>query len=87
MGGIEVQVTEQGPAKFEAVLVTPDGASVRLSREDRSEIQELAFREVLRTEVRPLPAGAIRVRVPMHADGFGARNEEVAHAVAQRILA
>jgi hypothetical protein len=64
MSGIEVQVTEQGPAKFEAVLVTPDGASGRLSREDRSEIQELAFREVLDTEVRPLPAGAIRFRCP-----------------------
>jgi hypothetical protein len=87
MTGIEVQATEQGPAKFEAVLVTPDGASGRLSREDRSEIQELAFREVLDTEVRPLPAGAIRFRVPLYADGFAARNEEVAHAIAQRILA
>jgi hypothetical protein len=87
MTGIEVQATEQGPAKFEAVLVTPDGACVWLLREDRSEIQERAFREVLHTEVRPLPAGAIRFRLPLYADGFGARNEEVAHAVAQRILA
>jgi hypothetical protein len=86
MSGIEVQVTEQGPAKFEALLVTPDGSAVRLSGEQSREIEELAFREVLHTEVRPLPAGAIRVRVPLQGDGWRAVNEEVAHAVAQRIL-
>ena len=87
MSGIEVQVTEQGPTEFEALLVGRDGIAVPLHDEDAREIEELAFSEVLHTEVRPLPAGAIRVRVPLLDDGFRPENEEVAHVVARRILA
>ncbi len=86
MSGIEVQVTDQGPTEFEALLVTRDGLAVPLHDEDKHEIEELAFSEVLHTEVRPLPAGAIRVRVPLFEDGWRPLNEEVAHAVARRIL-
>jgi hypothetical protein len=86
MSGIDVQVTEQGPTEFEALLVTRDGQAAPLYEQDRIEIEELAFQEVLHTEVRPLPAGAIRVRVPLFEDGFRPENEEVAHVVARRIL-
>ena len=87
MTGIDVQVTEQGPTRFEALLVMRDGQAVPLHDQDRREIEELAFSEVLHTEVRPLPAGAIRVRVPLFDDGLRPENEEVAHAIARRILA
>ena len=51
------------------------------------EIEELAFGEVLSHEVRPLPAGAIRVRVPSQTTASCPAHQEVAHAVARRILA
>ena len=88
MSGIDVQVTDDGPALFEVVLQTARGEEIALARShpDVLEIEELAFGEVLSHEVRPLPAGAIRVRVPSDDDGQIPGIQEVAHAVARRIL-
>ena len=79
---------------------SPDGSEFRLPRDHESvrEIEELAYGLILSREVRPLPAGTIRVRVPLdeHAE-FRAGNQElpsllplvdeVAEQVARRILA
>ena len=88
MAGIAVEINDQAQTGFEVVLATQSGEELALEREhpDVIEIEELAFREVLRREVRPLPAGAIRVRVPVVHDGT-LSCEEVAHVVARRILA
>ena len=89
MTGIDVQITDQAPTGFQVVLQTRTGDELALCREhpDVVEIEELAFGEVLSHEVRPLPAGAIRVRVPVSDDGELPGTQEVAHAVARRILA
>ncbi len=89
MFGIDVQINDQARTGFEVVLQTGDGAELSLERchPDVIEIEELAFGEVLSTEVRPLPAGAIRVRVSADDDGQIPATREVAHAVARRILA
>ncbi len=89
MPGIDVQVTEHGPTEFSVELLLRDGTSIALGRCEPlvQEIEELAFDEVLHREVRPLPAGAIRVRIPADEQGHHPRSEEVAHAVARRILA
>lgn len=89
MSGIDVQVTEHGPTEFCVELMLRDGTSVALERCEPlvQEIEELAFDEVLHSEVRPLPAGAIRVRIPADERGVHPPSEEVAHAVARRILA
>ena len=90
MCGIEVQVTEQGPTEFRIELVARNGCSVVIHNHDDplvQEISELAFDEVLQREVRPLPAGAIRVRITPDERGVHPGNQEVAHAVAQSILA
>ena len=67
MSGIEVQVTDDGPALFEVVFADRQGEPCELAaeelREYAQEVEELAFGLALRREVRPLPAGAIRVRV------------------------
>ena len=100
MTGIDVQVTHRGPATIEVVLRSQDGEEFALPRDhpDVLEIEELAYGRVLSREVRPLPAGAIRVRVPLdeHAE-FRALDhelpsllplvEDVAEQVARRILA
>ena len=67
MPGIDVQITDQAPTGFQVVLQTRTGDELALEREhpDVIEIEELAFGEVLSHEVRPLPAGAIRVRIPV----------------------
>ena len=89
MSGIDVQINDQDPTGFQVVLATQSGDELALEREhpDVIEIEELAFGEVLSHEVRPLPAGAIRVRVPADRDGQLPGIQEVAHAVARRILA
>ena len=89
MTGIDVQITDQAPTGFRVVLQTRTGDELALEREhpDVIEIEELAFGEVLSREVRPLPAGAIRVRVSADDDGQIPATREVAHAVARRILA
>src|SRR3954452_1009965 len=101
MSGIDVQITDQGPATFEVLLQGSDGFERMLPRNhpDVTRIEELAYGRVLKREVRPLPAGAIRVRVPLDerdlavADGcdqgWGLEPliEDVAEQVARRILA
>ena len=89
MTGIEVQVTEQGPTEFRIELVFGPEAVEKLDtrHEMVQEVSELAFDEVLAREVRPLPAGAIRVRVNRDDSGVHPSNQEVAHAVARTILA
>ena len=89
MHAIDVQITDQDPTGFEVVMATTTGDEFPLERShpDEVEIEELAFGEVLSLEVRPLPAGGIRVRIPVDPDGEHAGIEEVAHAVARRILA
>ena len=89
MTGIDVQINDQDPTGFEVVLATRTGDELALEREhpDVIEIEELAFGEVLSHEVRPLPAGAIRVRVSADDEGQIPAPREVAHAVARRILA
>jgi hypothetical protein len=101
MSGIEVQLIDQGPATFEVLVQTEDGGEFSLPRDhpDVQEIEELAYGRVLRREVRPLPAGTIRVRVPLDERGVveeGALDqgevfvpwvEDVAEQVARRILA
>lgn len=88
MCAIDVQISDQDPTGFEVVLATTYGDEFALERShpDVAEIEELAFCEVLSREVRPLPAGAIRVRVPADDEGQLPGNQEVAHAVARRIL-
>jgi len=89
MSGIDVQVTDDGPALFEVVYQTRSGRSQHvLERDDEElvEIRELAFGLVLDREVRPLPAGAIRVRVSENDMGRLPHVEEIAGAVAKRIL-
>ena len=88
MRAIDVQITDQAPTGFEVVLATSTGDEFALERShpDVVEIEELAFGEVLSHEVRPLPAGAIRVRIPVSEDGEHPGCKEVAHAVASRIL-
>jgi hypothetical protein len=100
MAGIEVQVTDRGPAIFEVLVQTAGGEGFSLPRDhpDVIEIEELAYGRVLSREVRPLPAGAIRVRVPLderglvdeiaidQGQGLGPLVEDVAEQVARRIL-
>ena len=100
MSGIEVQLIDQGPPTFEVLVTSPDGSEFPLPRNhpDVVEIEELAYGRVLSREVRPLPAGAIRVRVPLDERGLvdpgvfdqgplGPWVEDVAEQVARRILA
>src|SRR3954451_21800461 len=100
MSGIDVQITDQGPTTFEVLVRSPDGSEFPLPRNhpDVIEIEELAYGRVLSREVRPLPAGAIRVRVPLDERGlvdqadFGRASlgpwvEDVAEPGARRILA
>ena len=88
MTGIDVQIIDQDPTGFQVVLQTAYGDEFALERShpDVIEIEELAFGEVLSNEVRPLPAGAIRVRIPADDEGQLPGIQEVAHAVARRIL-
>jgi hypothetical protein len=67
-----VQVTDHGPATFEVLVRSVDGSEFSLPRDhpDVLEIEELAYGRVLSEEVRPLPAGAIRVRVPLDERGL-----------------
>jgi hypothetical protein len=100
MSGIEVQLIDRGPATFEVLVQSPDGSEFRLPRDHPEvlEIEELAYGRVLAREVRPLPAGTIRVRVPLDEHSELARAdaetpalspfiEDVAERVARRILA
>jgi hypothetical protein len=90
MPGIEVQVTDDGPALFEVVFADRRGEPCELDpeelREYAEEVEELAFGLALRREVRPLPAGAIRVRVSSDEWGLTPELDEVAACVARRIL-
>ena len=90
MDGIEVQVTDDGPALFEVVFADRWGEPCELSpeelREYAEEVEELAFGLVHRKEARPLPAGAIRVRVSPDEWGLHPGLDEIAARVAQRIL-
>ena len=90
MTGIDVQVTDDGPALFEVVLQDSRGRELELDahelRDYADELRELAFGLVHRREVRPLPAGAIRVRVSENDMGRLPHVEEIAGAVAKRIL-
>jgi hypothetical protein len=91
MSGIEVQVTDDGPALFEVVLQDSRGRTIECEPWEREqyaeELRDLAFGLVLRREVRPLPAGAIRVRVRSDERGFHPDVGEVAALLADRILA
>ncbi len=89
MRGIDVQVTDDGPALFEVVYQTRSGRSQYALERDDEEltlIRELAFGLVLDREVRPLPAGAILVRVSENEFGRLPDPDEIAGAVAKRIL-
>ena len=90
MTGIDVQVTDDGPALFEVVLQDSRGRELELDafelREYAEELRELAFGLVHRSEVRPLPAGAIRVRVSPDEWGQLPEPLDVAPRVAERIL-
>ena len=90
MTGIDVQVTDDGPALFEVVLQDSRGRELELDafelRDYAEELRELAFGLVHRMEVRPLPAGAIRVRVGPDEWGLIPEPDEVAPRVAERIL-
>jgi hypothetical protein len=90
----------KAPATFEVLVQSWDGEEFSLPRDhpDVLEIEELAYGRVLSREVRPLPAGTIRVRVPLDEHGELARAdaetpalspfiEAVAERVARRILA
>jgi hypothetical protein len=90
MAGIDVQVTDDGPATFEVVFQDRLGRPIEGDRADLrllgQEIEELAFGLVHRAEVRPLPAGAIRVRVSPNEWGWHPEADEIAARVARRIL-
>jgi hypothetical protein len=90
MTGIEVQVTDDGPATFEVVFADRRGEPCELPaaelREYARELEELAFGLVHSEEARPLPAGAIRVRVSTDEWGLTPALDEVAACVARRIL-
>ena len=90
MSGIEVQVTDDGPATFEVVFQDRRGRAIECDPEDLQllgqEIEELAFGLVHQREVRPLPAGAIRVRVSANEWGWHPEADEIAAQVARRIL-
>jgi hypothetical protein len=91
MSGIEVQVTDDGPALFEVVLQDSRGRELELDafelRDYADQLRELAFGLVHEREVRPLPAGAIRVRVGPDEWGQIPEPDQVAPRVAERILA
>ena len=86
MSGIEVQVTDDGPALFEVVLEDSRGRAVECEPWEREqyaeELRELAFGLVLAQEVRPLPAGAIRVRISSDERGLHPQLDEVAARLA-----
>ena len=90
MTGIDVQVTDDGPALFEVVLQDSRGRELELDafelRDYADELRELAFGLVHQREVRPLPAGAIRVRVGPDEWGQIPEPLDVAPRVAERIL-
>ena len=90
MAGIEVQVTDDGPATFEVVFQDRRGRPIECDPTDLQllgrEIEELAFGLVHQREVRPLPAGAIRVRVSANEWGWHPEADEIAACVARRIL-
>ena len=90
MRGIEVQVTDDGPALFEVVFQDRRGRATECDPDDlrllSQEIEELAFGLVHRREVRPLLAGAIRVRVTPNRWGWHPEADEIAACVARRIL-
>jgi hypothetical protein len=91
MSGIDVQVTDDGPATFEVVLQDRWGRPLALPADELDEfsreVEELAFGLVHRREVRPLPAGAVRVRVAPNEFGGHPEPDEIADYVARRILA
>jgi hypothetical protein len=91
MSGIDVQVTDDGPATFEVVLQDRWGRPLALAADELDEfsreVEELAFGLVHRREVRPLPAGAVRVRVAANEFGGHPEPDEIADHVARRILA
>ena len=89
MTGIQVQINEHAPARFEVILDGGDGEPTPLDRDDPEleAIAEHAFETVLAREVRPLPAGAIRVLVGRGPDGKHPPTGQIAQAVARRILA
>ena len=100
MTGIDVQIIEPAPTTFEVWLEDAGGQRMLLPRDHENvrEIEELAYGRVLSEEVRPLPAGTIRVRVPLdEQDEFEAFDgelpalpplvDEVAEQVARQILA
>jgi hypothetical protein len=90
MSGIEVQVTDDGPATFEVVFQDRRGRAIECDPTDlllmSREIEELAFGLVHQREVRPLPAGAIRVRVSANVWGWHPEADEIAAHLARRIL-
>jgi hypothetical protein len=90
MRGIDVEVTDDGPALFEVVLQDSRGQALELDafelRDYADELRDLAFGLVHRREVRPLPAGAIRVRVGPDEWGQIPDPDQVAPRVAERIL-
>jgi hypothetical protein len=90
MSGIDVQVTDDGPALFEVVLQDSRGRELQLDafelRDYADQLRELAFGLVHQREVRPLPAGAIRVRVSPDEWGQIPEPDQVAPHLAERIL-
>lgn len=87
MSGIDVEVTDHGPALFEVRVEQSGGQAYRLPRQhpDVLEIEELAYGRLLAGAVRSLPAGAIRVRICEDQQGNRPCACEVADCVARAV--
>lgn len=91
MNNVIVTIDETGPATFcldwpgrEALIdsVFAEDESAQLEA-----IREEAFDRVLQREVRPLPRGSIRARLRRDELGRLPSDQQVARAIADRILA
>jgi hypothetical protein len=85
MRAISVEIIDRAPAGFEVSVEQAGGSRYRLPREHPEvvEIEELAYGRLLQGAVRPLPAGAIRVRVAEDRHGNRPTSHEIAAYVAR----
>jgi hypothetical protein len=91
MNNVIVTIDETGPATFCLDYPGREALSAfELEGEESAQlaaIREQAFDRVFRREVRPLPSGAIRARLVRDELGRLPSDDEVARAIADRILA